>query len=495
MASLTNSNLSLRLEKSHQEPSKVEDAYTPVPCRNYLTFCVFASFMALGMAGTIVGPTFVHLSYMFETDIETLAIAFTTGAIGYMLGSLVCGLIADRFNTELQFCASTISIGLMTSLMPWARSVYMYYVIDFLRALGMGYVDACGQSYIIYLWTGHKLKEPMMQAMHGIWSVGATIGPFLLVPLIPELPPEADTPTTELYSDNATWAAENVTQDGETPAIDDEFKSDIRFCYALIGSGVLIMSVAFIAGFCALGPTCIKTRGVTKKKPTKSDSTQTGAEQKNERSFVVTILCLQFVLYFAFAWLEIIPGGYLATLAIKGLHWEAKRASLLMAVFWAAHGTGRIVAVPVSYVVRPGVMSGVCILGTTVGFIIMLFSVSVSETLLWVGCATAAFFLSSIFASMILWTSDYITITAFVGAVFLLGSSTGCMIGGPLVGYLFQRHSPMWIVYLSLIACGIEITVFTVLQVYVRMFPRQKRNIAQEHNEDELQAMKRNEHA
>ena len=125
----------------------------------------------------------------------------------------------------------------------------------------------------------------------------------------------------------------------------------------------------------------------------------------------------------------------------------------------------------------------------------MLFSVSVSKTLLWVGCATAAFFMSSIFASMILWTSDYITITAFVGAVFLLGSSTGCMIGGPLVGYLFQRHSPMWIVYLSLIACGIEILVFIALQVYVRMFPRQKRNTAQELNEGELQAMKSNEQA
>ena len=486
MASITSSTLSLSREQTQPEPRKSQDSYTPVPCRNYLTVCVFASFLAHGMSETIVGPTFVHLAYMLHTDIETLAIAYTAGAIGYMLGSLVCGLIADRFNTELQFSIFSVCIGVTTTLTPWVPNILLYNAVLFLKSVAMGYVDTCGQSYLIYLWTGHKLKEPMMQTMHLVWSVGATIGPFILVPLIPELPEElsSTTPSLANVSESANYTASNDTQALNDVSTTDELTRDIRVCYMLIGSLILFLSTPFVIGFCALRPTCFKTRGVAKKTGEKSDEEEAGI-QKKPRSFVVTLLCLQFLLYFAFTWMEIVPGGYLATLAIKGLSWEAKKASQLMVVFWASHGFGRLIAVPVSYVVRPGVMTGVSILGSTVGFVIMLFSTSVSDDLLWVGCATAAFFMSSIFASLILWTSDYITITAFVGAVFLVGSSAGAMIGGPLVGYLFQRYSPMWIVYLSLIACGIEILAFTTLQAYVRMFPRSKQSSA-----DELQAMK-----
>ena len=503
-ASLTNSTLSLR-QDHHPTTSPSDGDVTPpyvaVPCRNYLTFCVFASFLALGMAASINGPTFLHLAHMLHTDIETLGIAFTTGSVGYLLGSLICGLIADRFNTELQFCASTVAIGLMTSLCPWATTVYVYYAFDFLKAFGMGYIDAIGQSYIIYLWSGHRLKDPMMQAMHGIWSVGATLVPFMLVPLIPELPPDVTAPTTaEAYTNTSgevtsLYVVENGTfASTEVPAADDEFKDAIRLSYALIGSCVLLMAVAFIVAFCALGPTCIKTRGVIKKSHALQTS-EAGAH-KQKTSFVATILFLNFALYFGFAWLEIIPGGYLATLALKGFKWDAKKASLLMAVFWFSHGASRILAVPISYVVRPGVMAGVCILGTTVGFFVMLISVYFNEALIWAGCAIAAFFLASIFASMILWTSNYIPITAFVGAVFLIGSSCGSMVGGPLVGFLFQRHSPLWIVYLSLIACGLEIVTFTALLLYVRGVPTLTHDSSSRaHDKSELKPMTNNEHA
>ena len=53
----------------------------------------------------------------------------------------------------------------------------------------MGYIDTSGQGYIISLWKGHRLKEPMMQGMHAIWSVGATACPFIIMPFLVELPP------------------------------------------------------------------------------------------------------------------------------------------------------------------------------------------------------------------------------------------------------------------------------------------------------------------
>ena len=49
-----------------------------------------------------------------------------------------------------------------------------------------------GQSYCVGLWTGHRFKEPALQAAHAVWSLGATIGPFIIGQFLVELPPRND---------------------------------------------------------------------------------------------------------------------------------------------------------------------------------------------------------------------------------------------------------------------------------------------------------------
>jgi len=50
-----------------------------------------------------------------------------------------------------------------------------------------------GQSYCMGLWTGHRYKEPVLQAAHAVWSLGATIGPFIIGHFLVELPPKHNT--------------------------------------------------------------------------------------------------------------------------------------------------------------------------------------------------------------------------------------------------------------------------------------------------------------
>ena len=47
---------------------------------------------------------------------------------------------------------------------------------------------AGGQSSCVRLWIGHRYKEPFLQAAHASWSLGATIGPFIIGPYLVELP-------------------------------------------------------------------------------------------------------------------------------------------------------------------------------------------------------------------------------------------------------------------------------------------------------------------
>jgi hypothetical protein len=52
-------------------------------------------------------------------------------------------------------------------------------------------VVAGGQSYCVALWMGHRFREPVMQASHAVWSLGGTIGPFIIARFLVELPPSA----------------------------------------------------------------------------------------------------------------------------------------------------------------------------------------------------------------------------------------------------------------------------------------------------------------
>jgi len=38
------------------------------------------------------------------------------------------------------------------------------------------------------MWVGHRYKEPVLLTVHASWSLGATIGPFIISPFLVELP-------------------------------------------------------------------------------------------------------------------------------------------------------------------------------------------------------------------------------------------------------------------------------------------------------------------
>jgi len=70
---------------------------------------------------------------------------------------------------------------------------------------------AGGQSYCMGLWTGHQYKEPVLQAAHAVWSLGATIGPFIIGRFLVELPRD-----TVIDVVNYTSTASSVLEAADT---------------------------------------------------------------------------------------------------------------------------------------------------------------------------------------------------------------------------------------------------------------------------------------
>ena len=68
------------------------------------------------------------------------------------------------------------------------------------------------QSYTITLWTGHQHKEPILQAAHAMWSLGAAVGPFIIGRFLVELPSRNTTADVNYTSSTAS----SVSQAADT---------------------------------------------------------------------------------------------------------------------------------------------------------------------------------------------------------------------------------------------------------------------------------------
>jgi len=66
-------------------------------------------------------------------------------------------------------------------------------------------LHAGGQSYCVGLWTGHRYKEPTLQAAHAMWSLGAAIGPIIIGRFLVELPPQITT------TDAVNWTSTSLS--------------------------------------------------------------------------------------------------------------------------------------------------------------------------------------------------------------------------------------------------------------------------------------------
>jgi len=64
-----------------------------------------------------------------------------------------------------------------------------------------------GQSYCVGLWTGHRRRDPILQAVHAIWSLGGTISPFIVARFLIELPSSLIEQRPPLDIENITSAS------------------------------------------------------------------------------------------------------------------------------------------------------------------------------------------------------------------------------------------------------------------------------------------------
>ena len=356
MDTLVYSNLSLK------EIAKKCDASVTVQPHQHKTqktLSLLACFVSLGICSNIMGGTLVHMKYLLNTDIATIAMVFTWCRLGYIAGSVACGFIYNRINSELLLFLSGLGLGVATFCMPWTLNIYCFFAITVLQGFARGLLDTGAQPYIISLWIGHRFQDSIMQAMHAAGSIGNALGPLLAAPFLIPIP--NNDASLESDVENNTMLANST----ETMIIDQDELAMVRYSFYLSGIITVITSLSFLAIFVRLydQPTeCydkIKVSSKTKEKKWKSSKV------------TYLLVILNFLMFVALVSYEAIPTGLLSAFAIEGLGWNVHYGAWLASLFWISITIGRLLSIPLAMFLAPTQLLSINIIFTTTGFFLM----------------------------------------------------------------------------------------------------------------------------
>ena len=158
---------------------------------------------------------------------------------------------------------------------------------------------------------------------------------------------------------------------------------------------------------------------------------------------------------------------YLATFSIKYLDFPVRDASLLMSLFYGFHFASRLIGIPVSAFLRPRTMLISTLSMTAVSNLLLLTLVNVWPTVIWVSIAMVGLSMGTTFATSVLWIGDQTPVTGRVASVMLVGASLGGVVGPLIVGQLFDSSTPMWFVYVVVMASVCHVILLAGLIYFV----------------------------
>ncbi|CAH8492050.1 unnamed protein product [Schistosoma bovis] len=100
------------------------------------------TWISLGLYSEILGPTLPTLMYNTKSNYEQIGMALSTRGIGLLFGSLIGGLLSDRYKSlRSLFIMLSLIIGAITTLIiPWCINIILLTIILFIAGFSHGFL-------------------------------------------------------------------------------------------------------------------------------------------------------------------------------------------------------------------------------------------------------------------------------------------------------------------------------------------------------------------
>lgn len=378
--------------------------------RILITVFYYISFIGLGLASGVLGPSLLRLADNTNATIAQVSSILLFHAFGYMIGAVLGGRGYDRAAGHPIMSIMLVVIAAALAFSPVTSLLWVLVALMFVLGLSQGALDVGGNTLLVWV-HGNKVG-PFMNGLHLFFGIGAFASPILVAQAM-------------RLQDNLNWA------------------------YWAMALFMLIPAagLAFI-----------------KSPPRKEESEEAG--KTGGRSNVL-LLGMIIAFYLLYVGLEVGFTGWIFTYATTSNLLSEVSAAFATSLFWGTFTLGRLLSIPIAIKLRPRQVLAVDLLGAFACVLILLIWPA-SVTALWISIAGTGLFAASIFPTMITFAENRIHLTGKTTSLFFVGASTGAMFFPWLIGQLYASVGPRVVPMTIISSAGLLILLFGVL---VSKFP------------------------
>lgn len=351
--------------------------------RPLTTAAYFASFVAMGISMSSLGPTLTGLAENTHATISAISILFAARSLGSLVGSVWGGRVYDRMNGHRVMALMIVVMAALTALTPAAPVLWLLTGVLFLTGAAQGVLNIGGNALLVWLY-GRNVG-PFMNGLHFCFGVGTFLAPVIV--------------------------AQFITLQG-----------GLVWTYLLLA--VLILPTAAVAFLPS--PTS----------PTAAQQQASGSGQIDP--LLVTLIALVFGCY---SGASLAYGGFVFTYAVDMGLTNETNAAYLTSLFWGMLTVGRLVAIPLAVRFKPQTLLWADFAGALASLLAMLLWPNSLAAVI-VTSAGLGFALASIYPTTMSLAGQIMPISGKVTGLFSLGNSAGSMLIPWIVGQFYEWNGP-----------------------------------------------------
>jgi FHS family Na+ dependent glucose MFS transporter 1 len=378
----------------------------------YTTTAVYyLSFIGLGMATAVLGPTLQGLAKNTSSTLAQISSLFLLSSFGYLLGSLTAGRVYDRVKGHPILSLVLFIVASMMVIVPLMKTLLFLQILFFIIGIAEGNLDVGVNTLIVWL-HGDRVP-PFMNGLHAFYGIGTTIAPLIVAAVLS---------STGLLN-SIYWA----------------------LTILILPAGLLILFFP-------------------------SPSLSHARQQAEDRPAIPNLVFLAIVIFFAFTGAELGFGGWIYTYTTSQVYANPTMAASINAVFWGAFTVGRLISIPLAMKLKPQKILWVDFCGVIVSLLIIILFSSV-EVLLWLGTIGTGLFMASIFPTLLNDAQSRMHLSGKITSWFFVGSSLGSMALPWLMGQLIAPFGVTAIMIAVLCSILLATGTFYILNIKQRTTP------------------------
>uniref|UniRef100_A0A2C9KCY9 Major facilitator superfamily (MFS) profile domain-containing protein n=2 Tax=Biomphalaria glabrata TaxID=6526 RepID=A0A2C9KCY9_BIOGL len=432
------------------------------------------SLFSLGLCIGQMGPSFLDLQIVTNTDVEEASAFFTGSSIGYLTGSALSGALYTRVNRPLSQCSTLIILSITTILTPFCSVYPLMIFIRWIVGTCAGYIDTTGIAEHMRIWGNEG--QALMQLLHFSLAFGGVISPLYSEPFLAAKIEESNMLQNITRWDNLSVYIyhSNLTSVNSTIDIDLNEKlpqtTNVHWAFLISGVWTFFSAIPFIVFF---------FHDIKKKKKSKTSSKPKQVKQrmlpKITLLFTIFVLCSFYMLYCC---VEDSFASFLMTFLVKEYSYVSKsKGAFITAIYWASFAAARFSMIFISKFLKAFHLLCLCCLFMLIAY--SSFFVSASFAVVNPSALNALIFfavlagisMSAIFAAGFSWTeAELLRVTGPISSCILVSASLGTMINPLMLGFLMKELSNMWFCYLLLGETVLLCCIFVFLWSFNRFF-------------------------